>query len=430
MASKAERTTVNVAGLVQGVVLVTFPAASTIFTSKSGYRLSSSQYGVMFLPQVALAIAASLLGAGLARRITAKRVYLGGLACSLVAMVLLLVSTLVKGNQAAAYPLLLVATGFLGAGFGLTVPLLNTYTSMFHPGGAGRAVLLLNGLLGLGTTLAPVLVAIFVGLGFWWGLPVLSTVLLVLLLLVSLRLPLRAGIAAAAARHSDQARRRLPGRFWLYAAFAACYGICETMNGNWAQVDMTTRLGASATQASLALAVFWAMVTAGRLLFGAIDRWLPERITYHILPFVLIGAFVLSGALSPPHAAAGIAVFALAGLGCSALLPLTISFGESDLTAMAAAAAGGIIAFYQLGYGIAAFGVGPLKSAGVSLPTIFKFTAVIAAAMALLSFFVTRHRPTPSEPAAGSAVPQPRSGREHVTDRSDRSGIRGLHDPS
>jgi hypothetical protein len=64
---------------------------------------------------------------------------------------------------------------------------------------------------------------------------------------------------------------------------------------------------------------------------------------------------------------AGIAVFALAGLGCSALLPLTISFGEGDLTAMAAAMAGGVVAFYQLGYGIAAFGVGPLLDAGVSL---------------------------------------------------------------
>ena len=41
------------------------PAASTIFTEKSEYGLSSSQYGDMFLPQVALAIAASLLPAGL-----------------------------------------------------------------------------------------------------------------------------------------------------------------------------------------------------------------------------------------------------------------------------------------------------------------------------------------------------------------------------
>jgi hypothetical protein len=68
MASKAERMVVNAAGLAQGIVLVTFPALGTIFTSKSDYGLSSSQYGAMFLPLVVLAIAASLLGAGLARR--------------------------------------------------------------------------------------------------------------------------------------------------------------------------------------------------------------------------------------------------------------------------------------------------------------------------------------------------------------------------
>jgi len=148
------------------------------------------------------------------------------------------------------------------------------------------------------------------------------------------------------------------------------------------------------------------MVTVGRVLFGAIDRWLPERVTYRILPFVLVGTFLLTGVLSRPHAAAGIAVFALAGLGCSALLPLTISFGQQDLTAMAAAAAGGVIAFYQLGYGIAAFGVGPLTDAGVSLSRIFGFTAVIAAVMALLSFFVTR-RHAPAERAAGPDSPLP-----------------------
>ena len=112
------------------------------------------------------------------------------------------------------------------------------------------------------------------------------------------------------------------------------------MNGNWSRVDMTTRLGASATQASLALAAFWAMVTAGRVLFAAIGRWLPERVTYHILPFVLIATFLLIGVLTRPHAPAGIAVFALAGLGCSALLPLTISFGEQDQAAISAAMAG------------------------------------------------------------------------------------------
>jgi predicted MFS family arabinose efflux permease len=135
-----------------------------------------------------------------------------------------------------------------------------------------------------------------------------------------------------------------------------------------------------------------------------IDRWLPERITYHILPFILVGTFLGVAFLTRPHAVAGIGVFALAGLGCSALLPLTISFGEGDLTAMAAAMAGGVIAFYQLGYGIAAFGVGPLQGGGTSLSAIFGFTAVIAGVTALLSFFVTRRRPAPAELSVGSSV--------------------------
>jgi fucose permease len=401
MASRSERTIVNAAALVQGIVLVTFPAASTIFTENSEYALSSTQYGAMFLPQVALAITTSLAGTRLARRISAKRVYLLGVTCSTVSMVLLLASTLVKTNQAVAYPLLLVATAFLGAGFGLTVPVLNTYASVFNPNSVDRSVLTLNALLGLGTALAPVLVAVFVGLGFWWGLPVLSTVLLAVLLAVSLRLPLRAGARAGGPR-AGQARHGLPGRFWLYAAFAVAYGICETMNGNWSQLDMTTRIGASATQASLALAAFWAMVTVGRVVFAAIGRWLPQRVTYRILPFVLVVTFLLVSALSRPHAVAGIAVFALAGLGCSALLPLTISFGEEDLTALSAAMAGSVIAFYQLGYGIAAFGVGPLHDSGISLSEIFGFTALVAAAMGLLSFFAVPRRRAPAGPAADS----------------------------
>jgi hypothetical protein len=57
------------------------------------------------------------------------------------------------------------------------------------------------------------------------------------------------------------------------------------------------------------------------------------------------------------------------------------------------------LAAADIGYGIAAFGVGPLQDAGVSLSRIFGFTAIIAAVMAVLSFFVTR-RPALTELAA------------------------------
>jgi predicted MFS family arabinose efflux permease len=389
VASRAEITTVYAAGLVQGIVLVTFPAASTVFTDPDEYGLSSSQYGAMFLPQVVTAIAGSLLGGGLARRYGAKRVYLAGLTCSLISMLLLVASTLFTDHKSVAYPILLVATAFLGAGFGLAVPTLNTFTAAFHPGAVDRSVLVLNALLGAGTALAPLFVAIFVGLGFWWGLPVLSTILLAALLLVSFRLPLRAGVRAAAARATTQ-RAPIPARFWLFAGFAVLYGICETMCGNWSQLDMTSELGASATVASLALTTFWATVTLGRVLFASIQRWFPTHRTYHVLPIVLLAALLLVASLSGDAALAGVLAFGLAGLGCSALLPLTISFAQEELVSMSAATAGMVIAAYQLGYGLAAFGAGPLQSAGVTLPAIFAVAAVAAGVMAVLSFVIAR----------------------------------------
>src|SRR6478672_9840236 len=389
MASSAENRVVNLAGLVQGITLVTFPAAGTIFTDPTEYDLSNTQYGAMFLPQVLTAIVTSLLGAQLARRISSKRVLLLGLSANICAMLVLVLTTAFEGDPA-AYPLLLVATGLLGAGFGLTVPVLNTYAAAFRPERADRAVLTLNALLGLGTALAPVFVAVFVGLGFWWGLPVLSTVLLVVLLLAAGRLPLRAETAVAVRGQAE--RGGIPARFWLFAGFAVLYGICETMNGNWSQQDMTTSLGASTTQAALALTAFWGMVTVGRLLFAAIDRWLPGRTVFHLLPLVLVVTFILTARLGDVSPAWGIAVFGLAGLGCSALLPLTISLGQGTLPQVSAAVAGGVIACYQVGYGIAAFGVGPLVDHGVDLSDLYGWAAVAAAGMAVLSFAITRDR--------------------------------------
>ena len=402
MATQAERSVVYAAGVVQGIALVTFPAASTILTDPSEYDLSNTQYGTLFLPQVVTAITAALLGAGLSGRFGTKRVYLVGLAASLVSMVLLLVSSFLTDDQSLAYGLLLVATASLGTGFGFTVPAINTLTAAFNPTAVNRSILVLNALLGLGTVLAPVFVAIFDGLGFWWGLPLLSALLLITLLLVSVRLPLQTEMAQAGS--SVGARLAIPRRFWVYAGFAVLYGICETVNGNWSQLDMTSELGASTTEAALALTAFWGMVTVGRVLFAAIERAVPARLTYHGLPFLLAATFVLIALLPDDEPALGIVAFGLAGLGCSALLPLTIGFGQEELTTLAAAAAGGVIAFYQLGYGIAAFGVGPLVDSGVELPTIYALAAIVAAAMGLLSFVVAgRRRPDTPVVATGAA---------------------------
>jgi MFS family permease len=230
VATRVESNVVYAAGLVQGVALVTFPAASTVFMDPATYGLSNTQYGAMFLPQAAFAIAASVVGVRLAARSGPRRLYLWGLVGDLAAMALLVVSQFLTENQAVAYAMLLIATACLGAGFGFAVPALNTLAAVFHDRQPDRAVLTLNALLGLGTALAPVFVAIFVGLGFWWGLPVLVAAAVSVLFVVSARLPLRAEI-----RSTDREKVPLPPRFWLFALFSLLYGVAETMNGNWAR---------------------------------------------------------------------------------------------------------------------------------------------------------------------------------------------------
>ncbi len=390
MVQRSEIVTVYVAGVIQGVALVTFPAASAVFTSANGYGLSNTEYGGMFVPQAVMAIVSSLLGAGFTRRLGAKPVYLLGLAANLAAMVLLVLSQFEMHDHALAYRILLVATACMGIGFGFTVPALNTFAAAFFPHKVDRAVLGLNALLGLGTALAPAFIALFTGLGIWWGLPVLVGGFLLAMLLFSMNLRLNEGPEPRRAP-TPTGGSRFPRRFWIFAAFAMLYGICETMNGNWASLYMTRHFRASATLAALALTIFWSSVTAGRVLLAAVERWFPERLAGRVLPLVVAAAFIVSASLPASAPLAGLLVFALAGLGCSALLPLTISFGQKELASMAGSVAGGLIAFYQIGYGIAAFGVGPLQTwAGLNLNSIYGGTAVVACAMSALSFVIVR----------------------------------------
>jgi predicted MFS family arabinose efflux permease len=139
------------------------------------------------------------------------------------------------------------------------------------------------------------------------------------------------------------------------------------------------------------------MVSVGRVLFAALQHAVPPRVTYHGLPFLLAATFVLISLVPDGNATLGVLAFGLAGLGCSALLPLTISFGEEAFAALSAIVAGGIIAAYQAGYGLAAFGVGPLLDGGVQLSTVYGLGAVVAVALGLCSFAVVGRRPHAEE---------------------------------
>ncbi len=397
---RAEVLTIYVIGLFQGLSLVAFPAAATILTSKTGYDLSKTQYGLLFVPQPALAIAGSLSLPKLARRFELKSVLLVGLLSNTLAMGLLAGTVPIK-TDGIAYPILLVATGALGLGFGLTLGSISTYAGAFMPDRRDVALTALNVLLGLGTALSPFLISLFTKIGQWWYLPLLAAaglvVLIVLTIIQPMGLPEVKGERPAT---SAAGRARIPALFWFFAGALVIYGIGETMFGNWGTTLLVEK-GVVATSAQNALAIFWAAVTLGRLVIAMVSTRVRSTYIYVVLPWAIAGALLLAPVAH--SAAAGIGVFAFGGLACSGFFPMTIGYGEATFPSIVELAAGWLIAAYQVGYGLAAFGSGALQHF-VSLSALFRIAAAAVVIMAFLALVVARQQRPEKEPSVSPAT--------------------------
>jgi MFS transporter, FHS family, glucose/mannose:H+ symporter len=379
-------------GLFQGLSLVAFPAAATVLTSPTGYALSKTRYGWLFLPQVVMAIVGSLALPKLAARQPLKRILVAGVASDAVAMGLLVGTNAVR-TDAMAYPLLLLATACLGLGFGLTLSTISTYAGAFMPDRRDVALTSLNVLLGLGTALSPFLISLFLRHGQWWYLPLLSAAGLVVLLGATLAQPMEAAVSPARRAHGS-----IPRFFWLFAMTLVVYGIGETMFGNWGTTLLTER-GIRSTSATDALAAFWAAVTIGRLVIALSARRIRPVGVYLVLPWAMACALLV--APSAHSALAGILLFAFGGLACSGFFPMTVGYGEASFPDLVELAAGWLIAAYQLGYGLAAFGGGALQGV-VSLASLFRGAAVLCVGMAVLAVPIARRQPSRPRPVAHS----------------------------
>ena len=77
-----------------------------------------------------------------------------------------------------------------------------------------------------------------------------------------------------------------------WRAFALLYGICETLFGNWGTVYLHQQRALPDATANLALTVFWAAVTLGRLLVAVIAARVPPLVIFRALPVLIAIALV------------------------------------------------------------------------------------------------------------------------------------------
>lgn len=373
--------------LFQGIVIVTPPSAANLLTSSSYQGLSASQYGALFLPLIIGAIIASAYGGVLARKWSLKGVFLIGICFNAASMALFSGSHFAVAFKEKDFVLLLISMGLLGIGFGSTLTTLNAYVAEFFPSHIPVALTALHALLGTGTALAPLLFQAFTATDFWWLDPLCIALVLIILLIAGWLAGLHV-VHTGAGQKSKSLKKYLHPIFWVFVAIGLLYGFNETMFGNWSTIYLHQSRGLSMADANFALSTMWTLVTAGRILIAIASLWLPARWIYLVLPILIVCASFLMPAIET--SVESILILGFAGLACSGMLPLTVSFGTMHFNAIKEVASGAIVAAYMIGYGIAAFGIGELvRATNLPLASLYLWAVVPAAATALLTAYIT-----------------------------------------
>jgi len=389
-ATVAQICIVYAAGLAQGLTVVSFPASAALFKAQG---FSDAEYGTLFLPQVGFTVLGSLVGPSLARRVGLGATLSIAFIASVLAALLLYVSSSV--SHAGALGVLLAGTAAMGAGFGLGAAPLNALPARLFPKRAETALLALHTVMGVGFSSGPFLAGELIRRDFWRALP-LGLTLLNVSLMISARFALTlTGTEPSRSSHSVEPNQPqdpgpLPlrvGAFWAFITAAVLYAFSEGTFSNWAIIFLHEERHLPEAVAGSALSVFWAALVAGRLSLALLVVRFTSRQLWLVLPVLMIGAFL--GASSIQTESQARLGFAFAGLACSGFFPLTVALASQRFPAHAAWISSMMVAALMFGVGIASFSIGPLR-ASFALGAIYRYSACYPALAWLIGAWSTR----------------------------------------
>jgi predicted MFS family arabinose efflux permease len=165
-------------------------------------------------------------------------------------------------------------------------------------------------------------------------------------------------------------------------AIAVLYTFTEGTFVNWAIIYLNEERKIDLSQA---LAIFWAMLAAGRLMVSVLLLKINAAWIWPTLPLMMIATlFLLPRAAT---AASGFALFAFAGLSCLAFFPLTVGLASKRFAAHQALVASLLIAALMVGVGLGSFVIGPLRQA-FTIAELYRFSVIYPLGALLLALGV------------------------------------------
>lgn len=315
-------------------------------------RLSLGQpvgaLGILLVPGIAASVIASAV-TGRVRMRTGP----------LVAAATLLIALALAAEAAAPSLWVLVAgTVLFGIGFGGLDTALNAHASR-HFG--ARDINWMHASYGLGATLGPLLVTALLSAGRSWRQTygVMALVLAVLggvLALARRRWEVPASLPPPVGPPEPPAPR--PAAALGALTFTAVETGIESGAGIWGYLFLTAGRGLLPAVAGVAVAAYWAMMCAGRVVLGPVaERLGPDRVLATAVVGVPLGAALMA---IPGSAALAVAGLMLLGLAAAPIFPLfTLTTGTTRMVSLqvAASAVGG--AALPAGLGLLLGAAGP-----------------------------------------------------------------------
>jgi fucose permease len=339
-------------GLPEGATGIAWPSMAEDFDQ------DISRLGLLLVALVVGYFLASALTGPITQRLGIGRTLTASSAVSAVALLGFALSP--------TWAVLVMMLVLLGAGGGLIDAGLNAHTALH---GGQRVMHLLHASFGIGATVGPLIMALFlVGPGSWrMGFAVFGVIQLGLTVAF---FDTRDRWESTQSEAPSPDRLRLTGAITSSLALFAVYTGLEVAAGQWAYSVLTEERGLAAGAAGIWVAGFWASLTLGRLLAGAIgDRGHPQHL------IVGGGLTAVAGTAlfwASPAIGAGAGLL-LTGFGLAPVFPMMVLLtpdrvGRDQSTAvigyqLAAAAVGAAVLPGGVGLLVAQAGLGAVAPA-------------------------------------------------------------------
>ncbi|MCS3869119.1 fucose permease [Chryseobacterium ginsenosidimutans] len=363
-----------------GVNFVVFPALGTAFTDASLFGLSSSQFGNLFIPQV-ICIIISCLGAPfLVNKVGPKIVLISGLLLMITSTGMLWMLQFFMNDTSLLFPILMILVAFTGSGFGLSITTLNPLAASLFENNKSSAILILQFLVGLGTSTSPMMMNVIGNVKNWMYVPVSIFILVSIIFILFLFLKLEKGTFFKLPNHF-----KIPSKLWIFFIAIVLYGFIEGTFGSFGAIILKNQ-GLDNNKASLGLSLFWGGIALNRLLFGIFSK--NNDLSYLFLFSPLIVAGLLLSLILFPNVSLIVLMMFLIGFFMGSIFPGSIGWGTVEFPTLSVLVSGFLMAANQIGTGIITNVLGNFSN---ETTIIFQFLIICMILICVLLFYLKRN---------------------------------------